>query len=167
MKTLFVVRHAKSSWDDTGIADFDRPLNDRGKKDAPRMAKRLKEKKIHPSLMLTSPANRALTTCKRMAEILGYAADKIKTDRHLYHASDEEILSVIGNLKDTYDSVMIFGHHPGLTEFVNTILHESHYIEHIPTCGIVAITLDINSWSAVKNTEGKLLFFDFPKSKDD
>jgi phosphohistidine phosphatase len=167
MKTLFVVRHAKSSWENAGIADFDRPLNDRGKKDAPRMAKRLKGKKIHPDLMLTSPANRALTTCKRMAEILGYAADKIKTDRKLYHASEDEILSIIGGLKDTYDSVMIFGHNPGLTEFINLLLHESHHVEHIPTCGIVAITLDINSWSVAKNTEGKLLFFDFPKSKDD
>jgi phosphohistidine phosphatase len=167
MKTLFVVRHAKSSWEDISMADFDRPLNDRGQKDAPRMAKRLKGKNIRPDLILTSPANRALTTCKRMAEILGYAADKIKIDRHLYHASEDEILSVISSIKDTHDSVMIFGHNPGLTEFVNILLHESHYVEHIPTCGVVAIVLDINSWTAAKSAEGKFLFFDFPKSKDD
>jgi phosphohistidine phosphatase len=167
MKTLFIVRHAKSSWEDISVGDFDRPLNERGKKDAPRMGKRLKEKEIHPELMLTSPAKRAFSTCEKIAKILGYTLDKIKTDRRLYHASEEEIVTILSNLKDKCDSVMIFGHNPGLTEFVNTITDGSNGIDNIPTCGVIALTLPIDSWSELGKAKGKMLFFDYPKSRED
>src|SRR5690348_14444773 len=138
MKTLYIVRHAKSSWDDPMLEDFDRPLNDRGKRDAPIMGRRLKEKDIHPSLILSSSAKRAFSTSKKIAKVIGYSKDKIKTTVDLFHASEEEILQAIQTLKDKHDSVMIIGHNPGLTEFVNTIMEEVIEIENVPTCGIVA-----------------------------
>lgn len=168
MKTLYVVRHAKSSWDDTNLPDFERPLNERGKRDAPRMGKRLKEKSIHPELMLSSPANRALSTCKRIADALGYANDKIKTDRALYHADEEEILTVVRSISDKYSVLMLFGHNPGLTDFINSFSRdEAMNINNLPTCGVVAFTIDVESWEMVDFGKGNFIFFDFPKSKED
>src|SRR5688572_32706614 len=120
MKTLYVVRHAKSCWADPGQEDFERPLNDRGKRDAPRMGKRLKEKDVNPDIMLSSPAKRALSTCKRIADVLNYEKEKIKTEPDLYHANDDTILSIVQRLKDKHNIAMIFGHNPGLTDFVNS-----------------------------------------------
>src|SRR4051812_11171026 len=108
MKTLFIVRHAKSSWDEPDLSDFDRPLNDRGKKDAPRMGKRLKEKDINPQLMLSSPAKRAYSTSKRIADALGHDRNKIKTNEALYHAESETILSVVQGLNDGISTAMVF-----------------------------------------------------------
>ncbi|MGE0588212.1 MAG: histidine phosphatase family protein [Cyclobacteriaceae bacterium] len=161
MKILYVVRHAKSSWDNPDLRDFDRPLNDRGKRDAPKMGRRLKEREIVPDLMLSSPANRALTTCKAIADILGYDQGRIKTDQKIYHANESELFEVAAELNDNFDEVMIFGHNPGLTDFVNELVNER--IMNVPTCGIVAGKLKIDSWKAIKPGCGKLHFFDFPK----
>ncbi|MDZ7649748.1 MAG: histidine phosphatase family protein [Cytophagales bacterium] len=89
MKTLYIIRHAKSCWDNLDLSDFERPLNDRGKKDAPRMGKRLKERRVTPDVMLSSPATRALVTCQEIAKVLGFPEEKIKTDKRLYHASED------------------------------------------------------------------------------
>ncbi len=161
LKTLYIIRHAKSSWDDPLLDDFSRPLNERGKRDAPRMGKRLKEKRIAPAVMITSPARRALATCKRIAEVLNYSADRIKIERELYHASDEGILDVIKTIKDKYDNAVIVGHNPGLTNFVN-LLGNQHF-ENMPTCSIAAFTLPVTSWKDIKLGMGKLIFFDYPK----
>jgi phosphohistidine phosphatase len=163
MKMLYVIRHAKSSWDNLLLNDFDRPLNERGERDAPRMARRLKEKRIIPDLMLSSPANRALATCKKIAAVLQYAPEKIKTERELYHADEDEILEVVKNFHNKHDKVMIFGHNPGLTEFVNRLSDAD--INNVPTCGVVACSLSIASWSDLKWGEGKIDFFDYPKLK--
>jgi phosphohistidine phosphatase len=167
MKTLYIIRHAKSSWDNADQGDFERPLNERGKRDAPRMGKRLKEKGITPDLMITSSAKRAFSTCRRIAEILGYDEEKIKSDRKLYHADEEEILKMIKNLNDKFDSVMIFGHNPGLTNFVNTFTDDHTGINNIPTCGAVAFSVEVDSWKDIDWGKGKLIFFDYPKSKED
>jgi phosphohistidine phosphatase len=165
MKKLYVIRHAKSSWDNTNLPDFDRPLNDRGKRDAPRMGKRLKEKSITPELMLSSPAKRALSTCKRIAEALGFPKEKIKADRTLYHADEEDILSVIRTVSDKYNTVFLFGHNPGITDFVNALSRdEAMNIDNVPTCGVVAFSLDIESWQRIDFGKAKFLFFDFPKN---
>jgi phosphohistidine phosphatase len=163
MKILYLIRHAKSSWEDPYQADLDRPLNNRGKRDAPRMGKRLKEREIHADLMLSSPAERALSTCKIMAEIIGYKKEKISTDRSLYHANDDQILSVIHNFNDKHQKVMIFGHNPGLTDFVNRLSTEQEAIDNIPTCGVVAFKFPVESWKEVKWKKGELEFFDYPK----
>lgn len=166
MKTLYVIRHAKSSWDDHALPDFDRPLNERGKRDAPAMGKRLKEKSVHPSLMYSSPAKRALSTAKRIADVLGYERDKIKTDRRLYHADSEMIFSVLKELKNRHDTVLIFGHNPGLTDFVNAMQNEKMFIDNVPTCGIVAFSIAIEDWSDLRTKSGTMLFFDYPKNKE-
>ncbi len=163
MKTLYIIRHAKSSWADANQPDFERGLNERGKKDAPRMGKRLKEKNIHPDLMVCSSAKRAYSTAKKIAKTLNYPKEKIKEDRTLYHAGEDTILSVIQELKDKHQTVLLFGHNPGLTDFVNTLMNEEGNIDNIPTCGIVAFKLQVDSWKDVCWGSGKMLFFDYPK----
>ena len=164
MKALYIVRHAKSSWADPNQSDFDRGLNERGKRDAPRMAKRLKEKDIHPDFIISSPAKRAFSTAKRIAEVLGYPKKNIKTDQKLYHADEDTILSVIHTIKDKYNTVLLFGHNPGLTDFVNTLVAEETNIDNVPTCGIVAFNLNVQSWQDVSWASAKMLFFDYPKA---
>lgn len=167
MKTLYVVRHAKSSWDDTDLADIDRPLNDRGKRDAPRMGKRLKEKSIHPELFLSSPARRAFSTARRIGEVLNYKKENIRTERKLYHASEDDILNIVRALPDKLNSVMIFGHNPGLTDFVNELLESKQFIDNIPTCGIVAFSFACKSWTDLTQRNAALIFFDYPKNRED
>lgn len=165
MKTLYIVRHAKSSWDNLDLTDFNRPLNERGKHDAPRMGKRMKERDITLDLMLSSPAKRALSTCKRMAKILSYSKERIIADQKIYHADEETLLDVVKKINDHYHSVAIFGHNPGLTEFVNALSGST--IDNIPTCGIVGCEFKITSWKDAAMGQAALLFFDFPKSKTD
>jgi phosphohistidine phosphatase len=167
MKTLYVVRHAKSSWDEPDQADFDRPLNERGKRDAPRMGKRLKEKGIHPDLMIVSPARRTWSTARRIAKILEYPKEKIKADERLYHADDDRILATLQDVKDKCDIVMYFGHNPGLTDFVNSLMNIERDIDNVPTCGVVAFQFNIDSWKQLTWGIGNLLFFDYPKSRED
>jgi phosphohistidine phosphatase len=169
MKTLYIVRHAKSSWDNPDISDFERPLNDRGKRDAPRMAKRLKEKDFRPDLVISSPAKRAYSTAKRICEILEYAKTNIKTDRRLYHAEEHTMLSVLRETKNKFNTVMMVGHNPGLTDFVNALFMDDDYIDiaNVPTCGSVAFTFDTDDWASVDFGKGKFLFYDYPKSRQD
>jgi phosphohistidine phosphatase len=164
MKKLYLVRHAKSSWDNIEMDDFDRPLNDRGQKDAPHMAKLLKHRDVVPDRMITSPANRALSTCHAFAKVFDFDKKKIITEKRLYHASQETILKVLGSLpehKDKEDVVFLFGHNPGITEFANELLNVS--IDNIPTCGIVEVTLDIEKWKDISFGCGKMDSFDYPK----
>ena len=164
MKMLYVIRHAKSSWDSPLLNDFDRPLNERGERDAPRMGKRLKEKRLVADLFLSSPAKRAFTTAEKIADVLNYPLDKIKTDQDLFHAEDEEILEIVKKVNDKHDVVLIFGHNPGLTDFVNRLTDS--IIDNIPTCGIVACKLTIDSWKQTDWGKGVVELFDFPKKKD-
>lgn len=164
MKTLYVIRHAKSSWEDISLADINRPLNERGEHDAPYMGKRLKERRVVPDLLISSSAKRALATGEKIGAILNYSKEKIKTYRDLYHAEDENILRIIKNINDKHDTVLIFGHNPGLTDFVNRLTDTN--IDNIPTCGIVACNIKVNSWEDIGWGKGKVDFFDYPKKKD-
>lgn len=165
MKTLYLIRHAKSSWDDPTEDDFSRPLNHRGKKDAPKMAKRLKEKKIFPDVMISSPAVRAKATCLEFANTFEFNEKKIIWEPKLYHASEETLLSVISELedhpRDREEVVLLFGHNPGLTMFANALLNAG--IMDMPTCGIVAGHLNINKWEQVHFGCGKVFLTEFPK----
>lgn len=163
MKQLYIIRHAKSSWDDPDLADFERPLNERGKKDAPRMAKRLKEKEVAPDLVVSSPAARALATAKAFVEILGCSPVNLVTEKKLYHATADAILSVVKSTNEKHDCILLVGHNPGLTEFANRLANE--YIQNIPTTGIVSTRLIAESWNSVNWGCGKMLFLDFPKKK--
>ena len=169
MKTLYLIRHAKSSWDDPEIDDFERPLNERGKRDAAKMGQRLKEKMLTPDIVVSSPAIRTLATCKIICEVMGFDQKKLVEVKSLYHASDEEILKVVCSLKDRSgdeeENVLLFGHNPGLTDFANRLLEEK--ILNIPTAGIVCAELQIKKWRDVDWGCGKMLFFDFPKNRND
>ena len=164
MKTLYVIRHAKSSWDDDSLGDFERPLNDRGKRDAPEMASRLKDRGVRPQLLLSSPAKRALSTAKRIAKALDYPKDDIKTDRRLYHADRDMIYSVLRELKSKHELIFLFGHNPGLTDFVNSMMNERTFIDNVPTCGVVAFAIELDSWKDLAPKSGKMIFFDYPKN---
>lgn len=158
MKILYLVRHAKSSWADPHLADIDRPLNGRGKKNVPEMGQRLRKKNILPDLLLASPANRALTTAKKIAKEIGYAENDIKTSERIYHSGSEELLHVVQGQSDSIDSLMLFGHNPGFTWFANSLSGE--HIDNIPTCGVVSIEFDIEHWTEVNSGKGRLSFFD-------
>jgi phosphohistidine phosphatase len=160
MKTLYLVRHAKSDWSDQSLTDFDRPLNNRGKKDAPFMGKVLREKEVAPDIIISSPAKRAKETAMEIAGTLNYPSKKIFFEEELYDASSNNILSIVKNIDEKYSFAMIFGHNPGLTLLNNRISNK--YIDNIPTTGIVALSLDVK-WSEVDKFSCKQLFFEYPK----
>ena len=160
MKTLYLARHAKSYWKDQSIPDIDRPLNGRGKRDAPFMGKVLNEKKIKLNFVLCSPAKRTKKTAIEIASKIGYPEKKILYNEELYEASSNTIIKLIKKIDEKYDSVMIFGHNPGLTMLNNHI--SDHYIENIPTCGIVALQLN-KKWNELDKNSCKFLFFEYPK----
>ena len=162
MKTLILVRHAKSSWDDIGIDDFERPLNDRGKHDAPMMAKRLKNKDINIDVFISSPAKRALRTAKYFAEEFGVEKKEIEEVKKLYGASVSDFLEVVTNIKDKYKNIVLFSHNPGITEFANTLT--SVHIDNMPTCSMFAVQADTDKWADFLQSEKKFLFFDYPKN---
>lgn len=161
MKTLYIVRHAKSSWTNPSLDDFDRPLNKRGKTNAPFMASLLKKQNIKPELIISSPANRAVSTAEFFAEVLGNPLSKIKADKNLYEADSLDILNVVSQVEDYINTVMIFGHNPGLTDFVNFISDGD--IDNIPTTGVVCLSLQTNTWKDLARDSCKILWFDFPK----
>lgn len=162
MKTLLLVRHAKSSWDAPGLSDFDRPLNERGKKDAPEMAKRLKDKKIEIDLFVSSPAKRARKTAKYFAEEFGVKKEDIQLVDDLYLATPSAFQKTVAELNDKDDAVVIFSHNPGITEFANSLSNVR--IDDMPTCSVFAVYADTGSWSDFENAEKKFLFFDYPKN---
>lgn len=163
MKTLYLVRHAKSSWNDPDLSDFDRPLNKRGEGDAPEMGRRLKEKAILPDLLLSSPANRAITTARTIADEIGYDQGKIATDEAIYHAGAATLLDIIRKQANRYNSLMLFGHNPGFTDLANQLAEE--YLDNISTCGILALKFTIDSWKTLE--EGEVIFYDYPKKPKD
>ena len=158
MKRLVIIRHAKSSWANALLEDFDRPLNERGKKDAPLMARRLKEKKLEPDLMLTSPAKRAQSTCKKFAKVFDADKKKIKKEPKLYLASENIILKIGKELSEEYNVVFLFGHNPGLTNFVNYTSNLE--IDNIPTTGVVI--LEVSSWKKLGKEKARAVYFDYP-----
>lgn len=162
MKTLYLVRHAKSSWKNEELDDFDRPLNKRGKKDAPFMGRKLRKLwEAEPELILSSPAKRARKTARKMAKKLRYPKKKIVYIDNIYEATETTLLKILHEQSDTISSLMIFGHNPSLTAFCNLLGNEA--IENIPTAGVVCLTFDVDSWSAITANSGKLVFFDYPK----
>lgn len=161
MKKLYLVRHAKSSWDNPNLDDHERPLNSRGKRDAPYMANLLKEKIELPNLIISSTAKRALSTAEIFAEIFFIKPDEFIRDKNLYNASSYELLSIINNLPNEFQRVMIFAHNPGLTMLTNHI--GDNYIDNIPTCGMVEIHFEVNSWKEIEYNKGNIIKFEYPK----
>jgi phosphohistidine phosphatase len=162
MKTLLLVRHAKSSWNDPGTDDIDRPLNDRGKTDAPAMAKRLKNKDIKVDTFISSAAKRARRTARYFAEEYGLEKKDIVIEDRLYMASPSAFEETIKEIKDKHDVAILFSHNPGITDFANSLTQVR--IDNMPTCSIFAITADTDSWSNFDQCEKNFLFFDYPKN---
>ncbi|MEJ7779156.1 MAG: histidine phosphatase family protein [Daejeonella sp.] len=161
-KQLLLVRHAKSDWDNIKLSDFNRPLNSRGKKNAPEMALRLKTKGLLPQQIISSPALRAFTTAEHFAEVLGIEKANIVKEMEIYDALPSTLLNVVNNLDDTSSFSALFGHNPGITNIVQDLC--STDLNNVPTCGMVLIHFPFDTWRMVSAGTGELIFFDFPKN---
>ncbi|GAB2483668.1 SixA phosphatase family protein [Algoriphagus taiwanensis] len=162
MKKFILIRHAKSAWDQPFLQDHDRPLAERGLKDAPKMAQRLKKKGIYPDLMVSSTATRALETAKITVKELGYSKKEIKADAHLYHASPQAILKIMRMQPDSVSTLFLFGHNPGLNEVIEYL---GGKIDNLPTSGQFGFYLEADSWEELSPERVKVWFLDFPKNK--
>lgn len=161
MKTLLLIRHAKSSWDNAHITDMERPLNDRGRHDAPIMAQRLIKANIKMDLFVSSPARRAKTTAEFFVHGFGRKESDILILPELYHASVQVFKEVVSGLDESAGSAAIFSHNPGITAFVNTLT--SVRLDNMPTCGIFAVTSLATQWSEFLTAGTTFWFFDYPK----
>jgi len=162
-KELILVRHAKSSWGDPGLADHDRPLNKRGEHNAPEMGQRLESHGVRPDAIFTSTAMRAATTADTIAGMIGFSADRIKRDRELYHADVADWLAWLAQLDDAWATVMAFGHNPGLTELVAGLWGLP--ILNVPTCGVVLLHFELKEWKNAAERKPTAALFDYPKNQ--
>jgi phosphohistidine phosphatase len=163
MKTLTLVRHAKSSWHDTNLSDRERPLNKRGLRDAPIMARRAVEVGIRPSLIVASPAVRAWTTAKIFAMELGYPVEFLQREDDIYLASLDRLLDVVASQDAGFNHLMLFGHNPGLTDFANYL--SPGLTNNLPTAGIVSVEFDRDDWMLFEKPAIELLVYDYPKKQ--
>ena len=162
MKILILVRHAKSSWDHQGLDDLDRPLNEKGKKDAPEMARRIKNRGLKIDQIITSTAKRARRTARFFAEEFDIKKDDMVLTDSLYMANRSGFHNTIASIKDKEKIVALFSHNPGITDFVNSLTNVR--IDDMPTCGVFAVQADTDSWTRFENAEKSFLFFDYPKN---
>jgi phosphohistidine phosphatase len=161
MKTLYLVRHAKSSWKYPNLDDFERPLNKRGRKSAPFMGKILKKLKVAPDFIISSPANRAAMTARIIADIINYPLEKIRYSESIYEFSEDALIHVVKDIDDAVNKAMVVGHNPALNGLANYIGDQP--ISNIPTCGVYCVELDIATWAKIGQQCGKSKFFEFPK----
>ena len=162
MKQLLIIRHAKSSWALAGQDDFDRPLNERGMKDAPMMAQRLLAKQVSIDAIITSPANRALTTANLFADSLQLKKGRVTTVQKLYHAYPAIFNEVVAAIEDEVMTAAVFSHNPGITAFVNELTATK--IDNMPTCAVFAVRAAIDHWKDFRTAPKTFWFFDYPKS---
>ncbi len=162
MKQLILVRHAKSSWSDFKVTDFDRPLNERGKHDAPMMAQRLIDKKIGIDAFVSSPAKRARKTAEFFVKAYGFDKKSILFIEELYLAEPPTFFKVIQGFDDQFETIALFSHNNGITDFANQLT--TTRIDEIPTCGVFAVRSGISHWSEFGPEENELWFADFPKA---
>lgn len=161
VKKLYLVRHSKSSWKKTGLSDFERPLNKRGKRDALFMGKLLAKRGVRPDVIFSSPAKRALKSAKIIAEGIGYPLEEIVTQAKIYDASVADLLEVVHDIENIYREVMLFGHNPSITGLVNYL--SDFDLENLPTSGIICIEFNDIAWHRISRHSGALGFFEYPK----
>ena len=161
MKRLFVIRHAKSSWDDPSLKDFERPLNKRGKRDAPFMSQLLAGKEDSLDQIVASPANRAATTAGYFAEAFGIPSEQLIFNKNIYEAHHSTLQNIINAFDNKWESVAMFGHNPGFTNLVN--LFTTEYLSNLPTCGIVKIVGLVDSWSEFTPDNAAVRVIHYPK----
>ena len=161
MKRLILVRHAKSSWKNAALADSERPLSGRGKRDAPRMGARLAGLGLLPDIILASPARRARKTASLLAGEIPAAAGRILVDPALYEANAGVLLERVRALDERWQQVMLIGHNPGLTDFANLLTAAG--IDNIPTCGVLVADLDLAFWRQSEPGCGRAALYVVPK----
>jgi len=160
MKSLLIIRHAKSSRDPSGIGDYERTLEERGVRDAHAIGKYLRENSIRPDYLLSSPAVRAKQTAAIIAEEIGYSLDKIQAEKLLYEQSTSKIIAYLQNLQDCYSMVMIVGHNPSALELVNALGNQP--FSQIPSCGVVCLDFQVENWTEIDHGKGQVRFFISP-----
>lgn len=163
MKTLVIIRHAKSSWEQESMNDFDRPLNERGRSDAPRIGAFLRDKGIKPDLIYSSPANRALTTASLVAHVTNYPLDKIVQVSALYTFDSDlqPIIELLRQIENSVETVFLFGHNDTFTYLTNQFAN--HRIDHLPTCGAVCLRFVADTWQNFDAAPATMDFAIFPK----
>jgi phosphohistidine phosphatase len=161
MKYLTIIRHAKSSWSTQDLDDILRPLNERGLKSIKIIGNYLKEKKIQPDLMITSPATRAVQTAVGIGDLLNYKIDKLKINQEIYFGSTTDILAGLKNTENTFNDIILFGHEPILSSLIFHFTQTS--LEKFPTCAVYRIAFDIKSWKETDLIIGKCEFYVNPK----
>lgn len=163
-RTVILTRHAKSDWTSEVMTDFDRPLNNRGIRDAPLMGQRLPDKGYIPDLIISSKAKRAGTTARLIAEAIGYPEANIRWVDELYHCHAQTFEKVISQADDTAKIIMIVAHNPGITEYANEKA-TGLAIDNMPTCSMVAFSVQIDTWTQFPGMPGVFEFFDYPKNQ--
>ncbi len=161
MKNLFLLRHGKSSWKYTELTDFERPLNERGRRDISLMTRVIGNLNIKFDKIVSSPATRAYFSARSLAYALEYPLENLETDELIYESGLDDLLKVVKQTNNSISSLLIAGHNPGLTVLSNTLSNK--YIDNIPTFGFVHISLEIDSWSKVSADCGELVTFEYPK----
>jgi len=164
-RQLTLLRHAKSSWDDAAIDDRDRPLNERGERDAPLMGRRLRARGARPALILASPALRARRTAQIIAREIDYPREFLQREDELYLASPDQIVAVVARQDSSFRDIIVCGHNPGLTDLANRLTGAG--IDNIPTTGMAVIELDLDRWDDLAGAQGDLLLFDYPRRSAD
>lgn len=161
MKTIYIVRHAKSCWVDMMMKDIDRPLNERGRRDAPVMSSKCMELQYIPQLIITSNAKRARETSRYFIEMFGLSDFQIQVNSKLYHAPEDTYFEEGQLIDDSISSIMMFGHNPGITYLANSVTDS--YIDNVPTCGVLAINSTTKTWGELDPMNSKLINFIYPK----
>ena len=161
MKRLVLIRHAKSSWANPGVRNFDRPLSKFGKTDAAKIGRRLAQCSVVPDRLLSSPARRAFKTAEIIASAIGFPVGRITRLDLIYDAGVADLMSILQELNDAEEIVYLVGHNPGLTDLINSICSAS--LDNLPTCGVFCADFEISSWQEIGQKRGKFVFNDFPK----
>lgn len=159
MKTLLLLRHAKSSWDDAAARDFDRPLNKRGTKAAPLIGRYMRKRRVKPDEVISSPAVRARQTAELVVEAAGIGAE-IRYDERIYEASTDDLMSVVAEIEDEVETVLLIGHNLAIEQFLERLTGEVH---HMPTAALARISLKPEGWGEVRDRAGKLDWIVKPK----
>ena len=164
-RTLVMIRHAKSSWANPLQSDFDRPLNERGNKEAPEMGARLKDANLKPDLIISSSAKRTRQTAKKIAAAVGYDAEGIRWEEKLYHCIPSVFEELINEVGDEVKTLFIVAHNPGITEFVN-MLSPGFSVDNMPTCGIAGVHFVADEWSKFFLSERNIILFEYPGKRN-
>jgi len=161
MKQLTLIRHAKSSWAEAGLSDFDRPLNKRGECDAPNMGQRLHKRAMPIDCIISSPAKRAISTAHIIAQTLHFNVANIIEEPRIYEATTGTLLTVVQALEDRFNNVLMFGHNPGVSQFGYYL---SGQLQDLPTCAMFAMQFELEHWANMQPNSAEVLFFDYPKN---